>query len=119
MKIKSLIKIFETALEKYEKAYQQDKLSLGQLSDIGLGLGICLASGEFYKLCKVFFTYYKNFLTNGCYLYKTPYDISVKKRLMYDTKTKQYHPCLKQRIDFLKTEVKDLKSLLKKGYTDV
>jgi hypothetical protein len=103
MKITELISVFKHLLPIYKEAYEKDLDK--NFYDQMLSFGICNAG--FYlvgdnRLYTVFKDYYVN-LTKGRYLYPLP---STNKDL-------------KPRIDFMESEIKDLKRLLKKGYTHV
>lgn len=109
MKIERLINIFEQLLPIYEKGYKEvyDKI---QLIENDLDHGLCAAvmfglniedSNEFTLLFSE--GYYKYLVEEDGYLFNTP-NIGID---------------LKPRIDFMKSEIKNLKRLLKKGYTHV
>jgi len=113
MKIKDLIKVFEQLLPIYKKAckcnWDYDKLYSKELH-----FGLCNSSYELLNVQIISVMsekngYYKNFLggTNwmGEFVYLFP-----KPKTGKD---------LKSRIDFMEAEIKDLKRLLKKGYTHV
>lgn len=97
MKITQLIEIFERLLPIYEKGLVKE--------DKSLRYGLCGAYNDNfndYILYVTVFTnrgYYKNYLGFDSMLFP------IGK--------------IQPRIDFMKSEIKNLKKLLKKGYTDV
>jgi len=100
MKIKDLIKVFEQLLPIYKKGL------LDGCIPFGLSCGICFASDRYtnFSLYPVFIKgYYKKLVNVDGLLF--PYPLTAKD--------------LKSRIDFMESEIKDLKRLLKKGYTHV
>lgn len=107
MEIKELIKAFQIILKDYEKAYKED-YSFALLESKHLQWGICWALTEKFNedYYDVLDRYYKYIFTyKGGYLCPMPIsgrDINILKR-----------------INFLKEEIKDLKRLLKEGYTEV
>lgn len=102
MKIKKLISVFERLLPIYKEAFEGD-WSWDKLCKNRLNCGICMASD--YELLSVFTTYdgYYYNLTRGSVLFRYP----------------DSGKDLKSRIDFMESEIKDLKRLIKKGYTHV
>lgn len=105
MKITELISVFERLLPIYEKAYKE-KWYRKQLVSNHLTIGLCnfeLNTFDTGSLYRVVPRYYKNILDEDGYLFPYP-----------DT-----YKDLKPRIDFMKSEIKDLKRLIKKGYTHV
>lgn len=112
MKIEKLIKVFEKLLPIYEEAYSKE-FSEDQIRWSDLDAGLCYTS--FHKVnigISDLFTvggYYYNLLRSKnedgkiCYLFPRP---------------KTYKD-LKPRIGFMKSEIKSLKILQKKGYTHV
>lgn len=109
MKIEKLIDVFEKLLPIYERAYKEE-WSYIQLMKNYLDWGICLASYKILKsndvsnltdtICR---GYYKNFVDENGNLFDFPR--SYKDLLI--------------RIDFMKSEIKSLKRLQKKGFTHV
>lgn len=105
MEIKKLIKVYEELLPIYKKAFERD-VCFPILYDLHLHYGICKASKKIlniniYKIINKYYTHYMEPLTG--YLFPIP----------------NSGKDLKTRIDFMKTEIKDLNKLLKKGYTHV
>ena len=106
MKITRLIEIFEQLLLIYKKGYKE-KYCFQMMVNNNIDIGMCCASyyglgdASLYSVfCK---GYYKNLLKSNGYLFPEP---------------KNYKD-LKPRIDFMKSEIKSLKNLLKQGYTHV
>ena len=112
MKIEKLIKAFEKALPYYQQAVDEN-WGFKKLARNFMENGFC----KFYilkfdiDLCSIFENkgYYRNFTSDG-YLYYTSLFVN------YGLEIEQ---CIKPRLEFLKTEIKDLKRLQKLGYTDV
>jgi len=108
MKITRLIKVYEKLLPIYKKAYEED-LDMVPLIRNGIGSGLCFASiyhcgvGVHQLMSKWTNGYYKNYINSSGYLFRPP-------------KTGKD---LKTRIDFMESEIKSLKRLIKKGYTHV
>jgi len=112
MKIKDLIKVFEQLLPIYKKAYKEDWVN-SILLNKHLNFGICTAADEnlginIFDVMSVRTGYYKNYIKvdfyrSPCFLFPLP-------------KTGKD---LKSRIDFMESEIVDLKRLLKKGFTHV
>lgn len=104
MKIEELISVFERLLPIYKEAYENN-YGYVKMSEKHLWYGLCLASKQSLDvdITNVMYGYYKNLLSWGCYLFKPP---STGKNV-------------KPRIDFMESEIKSLKRLLKKGYTHV
>lgn len=104
MEITELISVYERLLPIYKKAYEKN-LRYWDLYFNHLGRGICHASLNILGI-KTFPTikrYYKKYLDKKGFLFPPP-------------KTGKD---LKSRIDFMESEIKDLKRLIKKGYTHV
>lgn len=97
MKITQLIEIFERLLPIYKRGLVK--------KDYSLRLGLCRAYFENFEDNTLYFTifdskgYYENYIRGNGYLFREG----------------QIQP----RIDFMKSEIKNLKKLLKEGYTDV
>lgn len=107
MEIKELISVFEKLLPIYKEAYLE-RISKEEIWRRDLCNGICwLAHQKLNNLSleSVFNSYYKNLLS------------SIDKMFLFEKPEKWQH--LKSRIDFMESEIKDLKHLLKKGYTHV
>ncbi len=109
MKITKLIKVYEKLLPIYKKAHEED-FSYSDLYWSFLNFGICYASDCILgiPISKPVNRYYSNLFIKkghlkGLYLFPEP-------RTGKDLKT---------RIDFMESEIKDLKRLIKKGYTHV
>lgn len=111
MKIERLIQIFEQLLPIYEKGYKEKYNNL-QITFNHLQNGMCYAAEknkiivswvDFYGIFCNNNAYYSNIRTDKHYLFPTP----------------ETWQDLKPRIDFMKSEIKELKRLLKKGYTHV
>jgi len=109
MKIKDLIKVFEQLLPIYKKAYKEN-VTNSILNCRGLEFGLCNASDRHLgiDIYEVISRYYKNYITVDFYNEPT--------FLFERPKTGKG---LKPRIDFMESEIKDLKRLLKKGFTHV
>lgn len=109
MKIERLIQIFEQLLPIYEKAYKE-KWEYHYLKEEELNTGLCKAA-------------YKNNITNDYYelndLFDSGYYQKITRITGYILPWSKTWRDLKPRIDFMKSEIKDLKKLLKQGYTDV
>jgi len=106
MKITKLIGVFEKLLPIYKEGYKKN-YGYRDMKDNDIWYGLCSASLENLGIdiseVMCFNGYYKYFMSYGSYLFKPP-------------------SCgrdLKPRIDFMESEIKDLKRLLKKGYTHV
>jgi len=108
MEIKDLIKVFKQLLPIYKDAY------LKKLLPMNLSGGLCFASYYYadYILDDVmnkYTGYYSNLIVSknesGMIVFLFPKPESSKD--------------LKSRIDFMESEIKDLKRLLKQGYTHV
>jgi hypothetical protein len=112
MKIEKLIDVFEKLLPIYEKAYKRNH-KLSKLEDLNLSLGLCWAS----------LTYNVEYLGNVfCYkkgYYKNCLPIILNGEPTYLFPKPKTAKDLKPRIDFMKSEIKSLKRLQKKGYTDI
>lgn len=97
MKIKQLIEIFERLLPIYEKGLIQEDYSLRH--------GLCCA-------------YFENF--NDHILYDTVFtDTGYYKNYLNSSESLFPNGEIQPRIDFMKSEIKNLKKLLKEGYTHV
>ena len=112
-KIKDVIKAFKKLLVEYEKIPKD--CDVIYLHSNSFGLGLCFKYEELFGdnfLYKNVFKkngYYKCFLKNGN-LFPTAYNFQ---------NSKVYSKAILPRIRFLKTEIKDLNKLLKKGYTHI
>lgn len=103
MEITKLISVYERLLPIYKKAYEEN-CSYSELWDNYLCYGICCASWRKLGIAlNCFSDYYWDLLSADGYLFPTA---STGKDL-------------KSRIDFMESEIKDLKKLIKKGYTHV
>ena len=109
MKITRLIEIFEQLLPIYEKGYKE-MYGRREIIISFLDEGVCWAARKnnittrYRELADLFeFGYYQKITSNTGYIFPKP-----------DT-----WQDLKPRIDFMKSEIKDLKKLLKQGYTHV
>jgi len=102
MKITKLIEVFEKLLPIY-KGCKINKYGLP--NDIRLVYGLCHASKNItgVDISGAMKGYYRNLLNYGAYLFPPAY----------------YGTDMKMRIDFMESEIKDLKRLLKKGYTHI
>ncbi len=108
MKITRLIKVYEKLLPIYKKAYEEDwdiVLLVHNRIDFGLCYASCCIYGvDIHKTMSRWANgYYKNYINSSGYLFSLP-------------KTGKD---LKTRIDFMESEIKSLKRLIKKGYTHV
>lgn len=115
MKITRLIEIFEQLLPIYEKGYKERYVRREIIINC-LDEGLCWAARKnnittrYRELADLFdFGYYEKIISNTGYSRYTGY-IFPKPDTWQD---------LKPRIEFMKSEIKDLKRLLKKGYTNV
>lgn len=108
MEIKKLIKVYENLLPIYKaQKTRPDVMSL-------LGLGMCSVVSvthgyrEYDQFSALFYDkgYYRNLNENDSYLFKPAYQCKGLTGI-------------KKRIDFMESEIKDLKRLQKKGYTHV
>lgn len=106
MKIKKLIWVFEQLIPVYQKAVDE-KWNFDRLCKEDLDIGICWAS---YKRLKegiyIHIERYYEKYTKGGYLFKEPLRNNYKKPI-------------RQRLDFMKSEIPQLKKLIKKGYTHI
>lgn len=110
MEIEKLIEIYQGVLPVYKKGYN-GKYKMERIINAGLDGGIChvvadvFDTGTALDCCQLFSEkgYYKNYVGTGRMLFPTP------------NKWKD----LKKRIDFMESEIEDLKKLQKKGYTHV
>lgn len=114
MKITELIKVFEKLLPIYREAYNNNASFL-HLYHKNIAFGLCFASDWVLDInIGIVFRqkdgYYKNFLTVESYC-----GSGNNLLFHYPKKCKD----LKSRIDFMESEIKDLKRLIKKGYTHV
>lgn len=104
MEIKKLIWVFEQLIPIYQKAVDEN-WGYFKIKKNNLSYGICWAS---YFLLKEYIDadilrYYKNYLTN---------------RYLFDkAKRNNYKNPIKKRLDFMKSEIPQLKKLIKQGYT--
>jgi len=104
MKITELISVFERLLPIYEKAYKEN-LNFMDLQYLCLNYGLCASAKKHcnIEIYDVIYDYYHKTYSFGTYLFRLP------------KKSKD----LKPRIDFMKSEIKDLKRLIKLGYTHI
>lgn len=104
MEITKLISVYERLLPVYKKAYEENWDYL-DLKSSYLVCGICGASNNILgiDLFDLFVDYYYDLVDKDGYLFPRH----------------QKGRDLKSRIDFMESEIKDLKKLLKKGYTHV
>ena len=109
MKITRLIEIFEQLLPIYEKGYNK-KYCAVKMSNNYLDFGICCAS--LYNGITDRFELRYLFDNNGYYGL-----ITNSKGFLFPLPDN--YKDLKHRIDFMKSEIKSLKKLLKQGYTHV
>lgn len=109
MKIERLIQIFEQLLPIYEKGYKE-KYSRFFLYENNLEFGLCYT---------VFYTQEINDKNEFFSLFRNGYYSSMEKTDGYMYPKPKTWQDLKPRIDFMKSEIKDLKKLLKQGYTHV
>lgn len=113
MKIEELIEAFEKAIPTYQQAVDEN-WDYTTLRMNWMHGGICLFCKEILEIdiYDTIETYYKNYIINEHgYLFKDiQYHYSIKQNIEI---------CIKPRLDFMKKEVKELKKLLKQGYTHV
>ena len=113
MKITKLIQTFEKLLPIYKDAYKKN-LSWDELWTLLIQDGLCFSAmmicdTEINGVMDTEYGYYKNYIKFKCgwssamYLFPKP-------------KTGKG---LKTRIDFMESEIKDLKKLIKKGFTHI
>lgn len=108
MNVRRLISVFEQLLPIYKEAFDNN-FDEHELSDRLLNCGLCLASAKYTGISlysSSIFTskgYYKHYMKDGYSLFK------------YPSKGKD----LKNRIDFMESEIKSLKRLQKRGFTHV
>lgn len=112
MKIKKVIKRFERLIPIYEKGIKAKKIP-GKLE-----AGFCYIDTDLSKIFNYKTGYYRNYLTfspfnDGLCTFLFPMALDL------DTIKEQKEKCLIPRLKFLKSEIKHLNSLLKKGYTDI
>lgn len=115
MKIERLIEIYTQLLPIYEKGYKE-KHDRQEIITNKLDEGLCWAARKnnittrYKELADLFdFGYYEKTTSNTVFSRYTGY-LFPKPETWQDLKT---------RIDFMKSEIKDLKRLLKQGYTHV
>ena len=110
MEIKKLIEAFELAIPTYQKAVDEKwKYDLLASNKIHWGLCYLFSKSLNINIGDIFLVYYKNYLLPNRYLFEDPHPkLSTKENI---------NKCIKPRLDFMKSEVKDLKRLLKQGYT--
>lgn len=105
MKIEKLISVYERLLPIYREAYKSKSLS--GIVDSGLCFAVLATIGSeaFYEFGTVMQGdgYYKKLINRNGYLFPKP----------------KTYKGLKPRIDFMESEIKSLKRLIKKGYTHV
>lgn len=103
MKIDELISVFERLLPIYEKAYKS-KYPPQKMDKLGIDLGLCFAALRIMNvdIYQTMDEYYSNCMKSTS-LFPYPKD----------------YKGLKTRIDFMKSEIKSLKRLQKRGYTHV
>lgn len=110
MEIEKLIEAFQLAIPTYQKAVDE-KWDWYKISKNDMERGLCLYMQKYNKYNKsikyVFAEYYINYLNKYSYLFP----IYIRKYSISES--------IKPRLDFMKREVKDLKKLMKKGYTHV
>lgn len=107
MKIEKLIEAFELAIPTYQQAVDEN-WNLKKLLNMKMHFGICHFVDRTFNMpiYEVFDTYYKNYVDSLGFLYDVTYFNSEISNI-------------NQRLNFMKNEVKDLKRLLKQGYTDL
>ena len=107
MEIKKLIEDFELAIPTYQRCVDE-KWNKEKIIKHNIHLGICHYLYCIYdvNIVESLTCYYKNYM-KSYYLFKV--------YVQYNSIAK----CIKPRLDFMKSEVKDLKRLLKQGYTHV
>lgn len=105
MEITKLINVFEKLLPIYQEAYDKD-YSLDELQSKNLNDGLCYASVMLAgtSISTMAYDYYRNYLN-------FTYEVWGAKYLFPLPKTGKD---LKPRIDFMKSEIKSLKRLIKK-----
>lgn len=123
MKIKKLREVFKKMLKDYETVLKNETVSIKYLRSLDLQYGLCCLS-EFKYNVDIFKTiryHYKNYFTHGRFIATHPTAIYHDnfEIINFHTETMIFHECLKFRKNFLKNEIKYLKSLLDKGYTDI
>ena len=107
MKIEKLIWVFEQLIPIYKQAID-GKWGYGKLQEENLCCGICWASKEvlgidIYKTINNYYTHYLNCRLN---LFEQPNKVYIKIPLQ-------------KRLDFMKSEIPQLKKLIKLGYTHI
>lgn len=112
MKIEKVIKRFERLIPIYEEGIKAEEIPYN------LRGGLCSVD---YRLMPIFNKktgYYKNYITES-----NGYQIVFLFPIVVDNYIQsikiQKEKCLVPRLNFLKSEIKHLNSLLKKGYTDI
>lgn len=108
--IEKLIEVFEKAIPLYQKAVDEN-WKITKLNEMHMNFGICNYVIRKYKtdIYYVFDSYYKNYTSNVGFLFNAPY--FYRKNIIEN--------CIKPRLEFMKSEVIELKKLMKKGYTHV
>jgi hypothetical protein len=110
--IKKLIEVFEKAIPVYQKAVDEkwnyDKL---RFEDIEVGLCFYFNKKLNVDIAYVMNNYYINYIDRSVYLFNLAY--------RFKTTQENINNCILPRLQFMKSEVKDLKKLLKKGYTHI
>lgn len=112
MEIKKLIEAFELAIPTYQKCVDE-KWNINKLVNEHLHWGLCYYFEIKLNISirNLFGDYYQHYITYYGYLFEDP-------QPQYST-IENINKCIKPRLEFMKSEVKDLKRLLKQGYTHV
>jgi len=106
--IETLIEVFEKAIPVYQKAVDEN-WSCKKLDEFDIDDGICAFSKLQLDIgiYDVINRYYKNYLKRG---YLFPISLYVSKPITES---------IKPRLDFMKSEVIELRKLMGKGYTHI
>lgn len=107
--IETLIKVFQEAIPVYQKAVNEN-WSYSSLSFNYLEKGICYFSGSNFniRIVEPFKRYYANYINESYYLF----NIAL-------CSTNEIEESIKPRLEFMKSEIIELKKLLKRGYTHI
>lgn len=112
MKIKKLIEAFELAIPTYQQAVDEkwDYRKLA-IRDMEKGLCFYMVNQLDIYISNAIWGYYEHFLDSRGYLFSVSNS--------FQTAEENIKEAILPRLNFMKSEVKDLKRLMKKGYTHV
>ena len=117
--LKNVIITFKALLPIYQKAVDE-KYIYHKMTDNGIDSGLCYASLRNKTKCELYCLfdekgYYKNYIDkDNNIIYPLP---TILKRLKKNNK--EVLKAIEFRLNFIKTEIKELTSLAEKGYTHI